>query len=317
VAIAEDRHRRIAEIEPVKKDAKNNGAGHLVIIGGAEDREDGDKPVLQRFVELVPRRGPLYVLTAATEEPQRAWKTYQRSFKDLGVTHVEPLHVDRREEANDEALRQKVLQAGGVFMTGGDQVKLLSVLSGTQLCDAMRQAYIDHGACVGGTSAGASALSEHMLGRVPSGENPLATDVHLVVGLGFVLNAVIDQHFSERGRLSRLLAVVAHNPKLVGVGIDENTALVVGRGRGIEVIGAGAVTLVDGREMRTRLIGEGGEAVFQATDVRVHLLPAGSGFVPVKARGAEGEADVSDNVRALVGLLAGADAVDTQFRHDA
>jgi cyanophycinase len=265
-------------------------------------------------VELLPRRGPLYVLTAATEEPERAWKTYERSFKDLGVEQVAPLHVDRREEANDEALQQRVHEAAGVFMTGGDQVKLLSVLSGTKLCEAMRQAYIDRGACVAGTSAGASALSEHMLGHMASGENPLATDVHLVVGLGFVLNAVIDQHFSERGRLSRLLAVVAHNPKLVGVGIDENTALVIGRGRGIEVIGAGAVTLVDGREMRTRLIGKGEEEVFQATDVRLHLLPAGCGFIPVKPSDAKGEADVSGKVHEVVRLLAGEDAVDTQFR---
>jgi len=291
-----------------------NTSGHLVIIGGAEDREDGDKPVLQRFVELMPRDRPLYVLTAATEHPEEAWKTYERSFKDLDVGKIEPLHVDRREQANDEALQQRVLQAGGVFMTGGDQVKLLSVLSGTRLCEAMRQAYIDHGACIAGTSAGASALSEHMLGHMASGESPIATDVHLVAGLGFVLNAVIDQHFSERGRLARLLAVVAHNPKLVGVGIDENTALVIARGRGIEVIGEGAVTLVDGREMRTSLIGKEDQKVFQATDVRVHLLPAGSGFIPVKPSGARGEAEVSDKVREVVGLLAGPDAVDTQFR---
>jgi len=284
-----------------------------VIIGGAEDRQNG-KQVLRRFTELTQGNGPLYVLTAATEDPKKAWKTYERGFRDLGVWHVEPLDVERREDANDEQVFRKVFKAGGVFMTGGDQVKLLSVLSGTRLCEAMRQAYIDNGACIAGTSAGASALSEHMLGHMPSGENPLASDVRLVVGLGFVLNAVIDQHFSERGRLSRLLAVVAHNPKLVGVGIDEDTALVIARGRGIEVIGSGALTLVDGREMRTRLVGEREHEVFQATDVRLHLLPAGCGFIPVQPHGKEGEADVSPKVSELVRLLAAPDAVDTQFR---
>lgn len=151
--------------------------------------------------------------------------------------------MDQREQANDEAVYRKVLDARGVFMTGGDQVKLLSVLSRTKLCAAMRQAYIDRGACI--------------------------------AGLGFVL---------------------------------------VARGRGIDVIGQGAVTLVDGREMHTRLIGKEDQKVFQATDVRLHLLPSGSGFIPLKPSGARGEAEVSDKVREVVGLLAGPDAVDTQFR---
>ncbi|MED5618285.1 cyanophycinase [Ideonella sp. BN130291] len=292
--------------------------GHLVIVGGAEERE-GDMPVLQRFVELLPQgQGPVLVLTAATEEPEEMWKIYRRGFHEIGVKRVEALHVDQRDQANDAELYEKVRQARGVFMTGGDQKKLLALVSGTRLCEAMRESYIERGICIGGTSAGASAMSEHMLGHMASGESPITTDVSLVVGLGFVLNAVIDQHFSERGRLSRLLAVVAHNPKLIGVGIDENTALVVSRGRGIEVIGAGAVTLVDGREMRTRIVGEDDKQVFQATDVRVHLLPAGGGFIAAhpntKAELVNG--DVSPHVQALVQLLAGKDAVDTQFRTD-
>jgi cyanophycinase len=292
--------------------------GHLVIVGGAEDRQ-GDMPVLERFVQLLPKgKGPVLVLTAATEQPDEMWKIYRRGFHEIGVKEVEPLHVDERGQANDPQLYEKVCQARGVFMTGGDQKKLLSLISGTRVCEAMRQSYIERGICIGGTSAGASAMSEHMLGHMASGESPITTDVSLVVGLGFVLNAVIDQHFSERGRLSRLLAVVAHNPKLIGVGIDENTALVVSRGRGIEVIGQGSVTLVDGREMRTRLVGEGDKQVFQATDVRVHLLPAGGGFIAAhpRTKAEEVEGDVSPHVQALVQLLAGKDAVDTQFRTD-
>ncbi|MEW6707552.1 MAG: cyanophycinase [Pseudomonadota bacterium] len=295
---------------------KSKASGHLVIIGGAEDRK-GDMPVLRHFVDLVPGKGPIVVLTAATDEPEKAWKTYEKGFGQLGVKRLEPLHVAQREQANEAALYETVLKARGVFMTGGDQAQLLSMLSGTRLCDALRRIYIEHGACIAGTSAGASALSEHMLGPMAAGENPLDADVRLAAGLGFVLNAVIDQHFSERGRLARLLAVVAHNPKLIGVGIDENTALVIARGQGISVIGAGAVTLVDGREMRTRLIAQGDEReVFQATDVRLHLLPAGNGFVPSEPTGREGEADVSPNMLQLVRLLAGTDAVDTQFRED-
>lgn len=290
--------------------------GHLVIVGGHEDRE-GDKPVLQRFVELMPRgKGPLFVMTAATEEPEQAWQTYEEAFKDLGVSDLRPLHVGQREHANDPALWEPVRQARAVFMTGGDQKKLISVLGGTRLCEVLRHVYIERAACIGGTSAGASALSEHMLAEVGEKDNPLTADVRLTAGLGFMLNAVIDQHFSQRGRLVRLLAIVAHNPKLCGVGIDENTGLVIARGRGIEVVGEGAVTLVDGRDMRTRIVSSGeAQEVFRVCDVGLHLLPAGDRLDFASADdSAREESGYSPKLQSLVRLLVGEDAVDTQFR---
>jgi cyanophycinase len=283
--------------------------GHLVVIGGAEDRQ-GDMPVLQKVVALSPRQRPVFVVTAATEDPAGMWHVYEKAFGQLGVKQVEPLHVHARDQANDADTAARVAKAGAVFMTGGDQTRLLAALGGTRLCEAIRDAYVRHGACVAGTSAGASAMSEHVLSALPADRSPLAVEVNLMAGLGLLLSAAVDQHFSERGRLSRLLAVVAHNPKLVGVGIDENTALVVSRGEGIEVVGAGAVTLVDGREMHTGLVGEPGAEVFQATDVRVHLLPSGSG--PVRPAAAAG--GWSPNVRSLVRLLCANDGVDTLTR---
>jgi len=290
--------------------------GHLVIVGGHEDRK-GDMPVLKRFVELAPPgKGPVYVLTAATEEPEAAWETYQDAFGELGVKDLRPLHVGQREQANDRALWEPLAEARAVFMTGGDQKKLISVLGGTQLCDTLRRIYIERGVCIGGTSAGASALSEHMLAEVGEDDNPLTSDVRLAAGLGFVLNAVIDQHFSQRGRLVRLLAIVAHNPKLMGVGIDENTGLIIKRGRGLEVVGEGAVTLVDGRDMRTRLVRSGDREVFRASDVHVHLLPAGDALdlSGDKADIAAEEAGYSPGLVRLLKVLVGEDAVDTQFR---
>lgn len=291
--------------------------GHLVIVGGHEDRE-GDKPVLQRFVELLPSRdGPVYVLTAATEEPEQAWQQYEEAFGDLGVKDLRPLHVGEREHANDRALWEPVRDARGIFMTGGDQKKLISVLGGTRLCDVLRHVYIQQAACVGGTSAGASAFSEHMLSEVGEDDNPLTSEVRLTAGLGFVLNAIIDQHFSQRGRLVRLLAAVAHNPKLCGVGIDEDTGLVISRGKGIEVIGTGAVTLVDGREMRTRIVESADREVFRVSDVGLHMLPAGDRLdwspEPQDESRAE-EAGYSRGLQSLVKILVGEDAVDTQFR---
>jgi cyanophycinase len=208
-----------------------------------------------------------------------------------------------------------VLSARGIFMTGGKQACLVSRIGGTRLGENMRRAYIDNGACIAGTSAGASAISEHMLWAGDSHSSPTATDFRLVAGLGFVLNAVVDQHFSQRGRMSRLLAVIAYNPKLAGVGIDENTALAIARGEGVEVIGDGAVTLVDGHEIDSRMIDRQDKAVFQVSDVRVHLLPAGAGFVSARVPPARDEAGISAAMRQLVVLLAGCDAVDRQF-HD-
>jgi cyanophycinase len=272
--------------------------------------------VLRRFVELADRvDGPVFVLTAATEEPQESWDSYRRGFEELGAGTVEHLDVADRRMANDPDLCARVRDARGIFMTGGDQTRLLMLVGGTALCDSMRLAYVERGACIAGTSAGASAMSEHTLSSAESRRSPIAAEVELVAGLGFLSPAVIDQHFSERGRLSRLLAAVAHNPKLVGIGIDEDTALVLSRGRGREVIGAGAVTLVDGRRMRTSLVKQANNGqAFQATDVELHLLPAGGGFLPADPGDRHAGQEMSPALVSLVQLLASGDAVDTTQR---
>ena len=253
--------------------------GHLVIVGGAEDRDNG-KFVLRRFVELLPARAlaPLFVLTAASQEPKAHWQTYSKAFAELGVAHCEPLHIDTREQANDRALAAQVLGSRGVFMTGGDQKRLLARLGGSLLCDAMRRAYTQRGACIGGTSAGASAVSAYMLDPGPPHVHAERDEISLRAGLGFMLDVVIDQHFSERQRLGRLLGAVAHNPKLIGIGIDEDTALVVQRERGVEVVGSGAVTLIDGHGMSSSFVRLGDREVAQLSDVGLHLLPAGVGY---------------------------------------
>lgn len=273
-------------------------AGHLVIIGGAEDRTRG-KSILQRFVDLA-GRGKVLVITAASTEPEEMWKTYRAAFGELGVQDCEHVKILTREDADQAALAAKVEAAGGVFMTGGDQKRLLALLGGTELCKTMRNAYAEQGLCVGGTSAGASALSEHMLSRSAADVHPEREAACLGVGLGFVADAVIDQHFSERQRLGRLLAAVAHNPKLVGVGIDENTALVVHGGRGLEVVGDGAVTLMDGRDMGFDFLEREDGSALQLADVRVHLLPASARHFPDDQAASQ---NVSPRIRDLVSGL--------------
>jgi cyanophycinase len=266
----------IAQAEQAERVAKSHG--HLVIIGGGEDKQH-DMEILKRFVELCGgASAKIVVITAASSITDKMWDTYDRAFGDLGVSRHVHLHLENRRDANDEAHIRDVLDADGIFMTGGDQKRLLAIIGGTALDAEMHAALKLRGACIGGTSAGASAMSGHMLAQGRAEILPEKGSVSLGAGLGFLHKVVIDQHFSERQRLSRLLSVVAQNPYLQGIGIDEDTALVVERGVGIEVVGEGAVTIVDGRTMSTNVAEIDNHETPELIDVRLHLLPAGSRY---------------------------------------
>jgi cyanophycinase len=250
--------------------------GHLFIIGGAEDREE-DKLVLARFVELA--GGPdarIAVLTAASNYHDEVWPVYDEAFRALGVRNRHPVLITTRDEANDEAQAQAIYDADAIFITGGDQKRLVSLIGGTRIDRAIHMAVKERGVCLAGTSAGASAMSEHML--FDTQPKPTKGSVQMSAGLGFMRRVVIDQHFSERFRLSRLLNIVAQNPYLLGCGIDEDTALIVEPGKGLEVIGDGAVTILDGREMGSNIVQEKRTERFELTNVKLHLMPAGARY---------------------------------------
>jgi len=252
--------------------------GHLVIIGGHEDRTR-EMAILSRFVEL--SGGPeanIVVITAASTVPDDMWSMYDEAFGNLGVSRRSHMELTSRQQANSEEFVRQVAEADGIFMTGGDQKRLLALLGGTALDAEMHVALKTRGATIGGTSAGASAMSGHMLAQGRVELHPEKGSVSLAAGLGLLQRVVIDQHFSERQRLSRLLTVVAQNPYLQGIGIDEDTALVVERGVGIEVLGQGAVTIVDGRTMITNVADIKDRDTPELIDVRLHLLPAGSSY---------------------------------------
>ncbi|NGZ86242.1 cyanophycinase [Duganella aceris] len=256
----------------------NHGHGHLVIIGGHEDRTH-DKAVLQRFVELA--GGPekkIVVISAASGVAEKMWAIYDQAFADLGVARRAHLRIESREDANADTVLRELADAGGIFMTGGDQKRLMANIGGTAFDRELHAAYLKRGVCIGGTSAGASAMSGHMLATGHAGTTPEKGAVNLGAGLGLVRGVVIDQHFSERHRLSRLLTVVAQNPYLQGAGIDEDTALVIERGVGIEVIGQGAVTIVDGRTMHSNMASAASGECPRLVDVRLHLLPTGTRY---------------------------------------
>ncbi|MDZ5455366.1 cyanophycinase [Azohydromonas lata] len=246
----------------------------LMAIGGNEDRRD-DMAVLRRFLHHCGGpRARIVVLTAASAVPQLLWAGYERAFTALGVQRCVELGLASREEADSPAAVREILAADGIFMTGGDQRRLLAVLAGSAVAEAMRRARAQRGVCIAGTSAGAAALSRQMLA---GGRAPLLPEKDVALldeGLDLLPGAIVDQHFSERRRLARLMSAVARHPHLLGVGVDEDTALVVERGA-IEVVGAGAVTLLDGRHMGSSIErAQPGERLTLA-GLRIHVLQAG------------------------------------------
>jgi len=252
-------------------------AGPVMIIGGAEDKRHG-RLILSRFVELA--GGPesrIVVLATASGFGERAKVRYAELFTDLGAGEVEGVRPLSREEANEPGMAAPVTEATGVFITGGNQLRLVSVVGGTRLEDALASAH-DRGVAIAGTSAGASAVAAHMVAFGRSGASPKHRMIHLSAGLGLVEGVVVDQHFEQRGRWGRLLAAVALSPRLLGIGLDEDTAAIIHPDRTLEVVGKGAVTIVDGREVTTDAHHIKGHRPMMVSGAVVHALPAGSWF---------------------------------------
>lgn len=223
-------------------------AGTLVMIGGACD-PTGE--ALGTFIRLANggHGGRVVGITTASADPQGSAREWLGDFDLAGATNVEIPIVTTRDRAQDRALAEMVRSADGIFLGGGDQVHLVSTIGGSRLERAIREAY-SNGAVVCGTSAGAAALTETILAGGEPDEYGQIVDLHLGPGFGMLgFRAVIDTHFAQRRRLQRLFMVVAQNPELLGLGIDEDTALVVQGHRG-EVVGRGSVTFVDGRGVR-------------------------------------------------------------------
>lgn len=276
--------------------------GHLVVVGGAED-QIRDKVILKRFLDLAGGGGAnILILTAATANPQAAWRRYERAFLDLGTSNVSHLDIGNADDANTPDVVSRILGADGVFITGGDQNRLMDKLVETTAARALHTAFHLRGCCIGGSSAGAAVMSLSMLAEGHTPKLPEKDAARLAVGLGFVTNAIIDQHFSERRRLGRLMSVLAQRPDLLGVGIDEDTALVIERGLGIEVIGNGAVTLLDGRRMRTNFQRVDSSEPLEMLGVTLHVLPAGNRYM-VRTNLTDPGKAIPDSLRETIALL--------------
>ena len=251
--------------------------GTVIVIGGAEDKVR-DRVILSRFVALAGGADAIIVVvsTASSLGPE-AGARYRQVFMELGASHVHPLHAVTRQQANDDSTIAEVADATGVFLTGGNQLRLSSTIGGTRLADAILDRF-RHGAVVAGTSAGASALSSHMIAFGASGATPKQRMAQIAAGLGVLPGVIVDQHFQQRNRLGRLLSLIAQNPSLLGLGVDEDTAGVVGPDHVMEVVGRGSITVVDGSGSETDAWEVGGHRPILVSNVVLHSLPAGYRF---------------------------------------
>jgi cyanophycinase len=258
--------------------------GPLMIIGGAEDK------LRRRSIlkELVAAAGGadarIAVIPTASSLGVEVVQVYDALFRREGAAEVIAIRPESRDDAHDEALVKALADATGIFMTGGNQLKLSAIIGGTPLGEAIVAAH-ERGVVVAGTSAGASIQSSHMVAFGGPGATAKQRMTQVAAGLGLLQSSVIDQHFDQRNRYGRLLMIVAQSPQLLGIGVDEDTAAVVERQdvegeehEVLRVVGRGAVTILDPARITTDAFEAKRSAPILASGVVLHALPAGSTF---------------------------------------
>ena len=251
--------------------------GWIVPIGGAENKEN-DRRILARFVEVSGGDDADIVVIPTASRLHETGPRYEQLFRELGAARVSVMDFDTRRDCHEAGRLERLEEASGVFFTGGNQLRLTTLLGGTPVAKMIR-ARNAHGVTVGGTSAGASILSEHMIAFGDDGSSAISGSVRLAPGLGLTNRFVIDQHFRQRDRLGRLLTALAYNPFAVGIGLDEDTAAFIGPDNTVEVEGSGAVTVVDAAEVSfsSMDLADEGQPICML-GLKLHLLVAGATF---------------------------------------
>ncbi|GGD29148.1 cyanophycinase [Flavobacterium orientale] len=245
-----------------------NSKGKLIIIGGAVDKGsftessfDRDvsknmnffeKGIIKRIIEesKYKENSRIEVVTTASKIPREVGPEYAKAFRYLNASNVDVLHIEKREQANDKEVLERLTAANIVMFTGGDQLRLSSILGGTKFHDILLDKYKNEDFIYAGTSAGAAAASNNMIYQGSSHEALLKGEVKITSGLGLIDDVIIDTHFVQRGRIGRLFQAVVGNPKVLGIGLGEDTGLLITNNSNMEAIGSGLVILVDGREIK-------------------------------------------------------------------
>ncbi|MGF7042179.1 cyanophycinase [Mucilaginibacter lappiensis] len=241
--------------------------GKLIIIGGAVDMGSNvtiqehilqpdyikffEQGILKRIItESAKHEGSLIeVITTASQIPELVGNEYIKAFGQLNVTNVNVLHIKSREDAGNKEYLDRIRKADVVMFSGGDQLRLTAIFGGTEFLQILKQRYVKENFVIAGTSAGAAAASTHMIYRGQSNEALIKGEVQITAGLGFIDSVIVDTHFVQRGRIGRLMYAVATNPGILGIGLGEDTGLLVTEGSMMEAIGSGLIILVDGRNI--------------------------------------------------------------------
>jgi cyanophycinase len=258
----------------VQEDARR---GWIVPVGGAEEKER-DRQILRRFVDVSGGDAARIAVIPTASKLEETGGHYERIFRDLGARDARSLDFRRRGDAYRSDLLEWLGAATGIFLTGGNQLRISTILGGTDVARTIRTANAA-GVSVGGTSAGAAILSEHMIAFGGSGATPIAGRVSLAPGFGLTNRVVIDQHFTQRDRLGRLLAALAYNPFAVGIGLDEDTAAFIDPDDVLHVAGSGAITVLDASRLDHSSMGSAqeGESICM-TGIQLHVLTDGSAY---------------------------------------
>ena len=251
--------------------------GWIVPIGGAENKEN-DRHILERFVAVSGGRDADIVVIPTASRLRETGPRYEQLFRDLGATRVTSMDFDTRRDCQEPSRLERIAEATGIFFTGGNQLRLTTLLGGTPVAKLVRTRNAQ-GVAVGGTSAGASILSEHMIAFGDEGSSVISGSVRLAPGLGLTNRFIIDQHFTQRDRLGRLITALTYNPFAVGIGLDEDTAAFIGPDETVEVEGSGGVTVVDAADVSFSSM----DSVSEGQPVcmlglRLHVLVAGATF---------------------------------------
>jgi cyanophycinase len=281
-----DRHKKYGEL-PVPK-------GKLLAIGGSEDKgikelsEEQKKNdnfesevILKRFVSELHGEDPMIlVIPTASNVPEKIADDYLKIFHKLGTKNVQVMDVRNRHDANKPENCEMVEQAAGILFTGGDQLRLSAILGGTSVLELMKERYTYDNIIVAGTSAGAAAMSTPMIYEGETKGGYIKGDVRITTGLEFLKNVAIDTHFIQRGRIVRMAQAIATNPSCIGIGLEEDTAVLITEGRNVEIIGSGLITIVDGMDITgTNIYDIDTGELFSVSNLKVHLLSCDQRYV--------------------------------------
>lgn len=262
--------------------------GYIIPIGGAEEKLQNTE-ILNKFIEVCGGRNSRIAIIPTASELEDTGRNYEKLFRHIGVKHAQVLQLLSREDCQNPDYIGYVEKSDGVFMTGGNQLRLSTTLGGTAVAQAIRRRNAA-GMHVAGTSAGAAFMPEHMIAGGEEGSTPRPDMVTMAPGLGLTNNFIIDQHFRERDRIGRLLTALAYNPFAIGIGLDENTAAFIRPGDDLEVVGSGGITVIDPTNLSYSSMDRArrGDPV-SLIDVRLHILISGGRF-EIKSRKAIAEA---------------------------